>query len=166
LLILSACTFHEKYPPDWAPLVKASKDCLTITGIYNDDSSKKQPSLSHVLTGIVVKSPDLNKSNYVQINKGDNDVLIVTVWNENTRLVEKIYKKDDYMCSDQGIEISKGVEVLTEWILGLAWDKYTLMRAADGSLVVIYGTSGFGLFGALFPVAADEIQYYKYPQKK
>jgi hypothetical protein len=165
-LILCACAFHEQYPPDWAPLVKPSKDCLTITGIYNDDSSKKQPALSHMLTGIKVKSPDLDKTNYVQIDKGDNDVLIVTVWNENTRVAEKIYKKDDYTCSNEGMEISRGVEVLTEWILGLAWDKFTLMKASDGSLVVIYGTSGFGLFGALVPVAADGIQYYKYSQKK
>ncbi|KQC10902.1 MAG: hypothetical protein APR62_11045 [Smithella sp. SDB] len=165
-IILCSCTFHEQYPPDWAPLVKPSKDCWTITGMYNDDSSKKQHPLSYVLTGTRVKSPDLNKSNYVQINKGDNDVLIVTVWNENTRLAEKIYKKDDYTCSDEGIEISKGVEVIPEVILGLGRDKYTLMRAADGALVVMYGSSGFGLFGALIPVAVDEIHYYKYSQKK
>ena len=166
LLILSACTFHEKYPPDWAPLVKASKDCLTITGIYNDDSSKKQPSLSHVLTGIVVKSPDLNKSNYVQINKGDNDVLIVTVWNENTRLVEKIYKKDDYKCTDEGIEISAGVEIPIDVVLGLSREKFTLIKAGDGSLVVMHRSNVWGLFGALVPVAVDEIHYYKYSQKK
>lgn len=92
-LILSACTFHEQYPPDWAPLVKPSKDCLTITGKYNNDSSMKQPSLGYVLTGVMLKSPDLNKTSYVQINKGDNDALIVTVWNENTHLAEKIIRK-------------------------------------------------------------------------
>lgn len=165
-LILFACAFHEQYPPDWAPLVKPSRDCWTITGMYNDDSSKKQHPLSYVLTGTRVKSPDLNKSNYVQINKGDNDVLIVTVWNESIRLAEKIYKKDDYTCSDEGMEISKGTEVTTDWVLGLSRDKITLIKAADGSLVVMYEGGLVGLFGALFPIAVDEIHYYKYSQKK
>jgi len=165
-LILAACSFHEQYPPNWAPLVKASKDCSTITGIYNDDGSKKQPALSYVLTGIDVKLPDLDKTNYVHISKVDNDMLIVTALHDNTILAEKIYKKDDYICSDQGIEISKGAEVSTDWVLGLSWDKVTLIKASDGSLVVMYGSSGFGLFGALIPVAADEIKYYRYSPKK
>jgi hypothetical protein len=114
----------------------------------------------------MLKSPDLNKTSYVKINKGDDDVLIVTVWNENTKLAEKIYKKEEYTCTDEGIEIRKGVEVTTEWVLGLGWDKFTLIRDTDGSLVLMYGMRNFGLFGALFPVAADQIQYYKYSQKK
>jgi hypothetical protein len=165
-LILCACVLHEQYPNDWAPLIKPQKDCLNITGTYKDDSSKRQPSLSYLLTGTEVKSSDLNKTNYVQINKGDNDALVVIVWNDNTKLAEKIYKKDDYTCTDEGIETREGMEVTTEWILGLAWGKVTLIRATDGSLVVMRGISNLGLFGVLLPIAADQIQYYKYSQKK
>ena len=166
-LIMCSCTFHEQYPPDWAPLVKPPKDCFIITGKYNnDDNSTKKHSLSDWLTGIKLESPDSNKIDYVQIEKGEDDALIVTVWNENSKFAEKIYKKNDYECSDEGMEISKGVEVSTEWVLGLSWEKVTLTKAVDGSLVVMYGGSGFGLFGALVPVAVDGLQYYKYPQKK
>ena len=165
LLILCSCVFHEQYPTDWAPFVKPSEDCLTISGTYND-YTPSTPFLSFFLTGQELKSPNVNKTNYVQIKRGGNDEFIVTVWNEHTKLTEKIYKKNDYICSDEGLEISKGTEVLTEWILGLHWDKITLMKASDDSLVVLYKTSGFGLFGAIFPIAADGIQYYKYPQKK
>ena len=165
-LILSACAFHEKYPPDWAPLVKPSKDCFVITGKYNDYGSTTQPSLSIFLAGQEVKSPNLNTTDYIEIKKGDNEALIVTVWNVNTKLSEQIYKKEDYRCSDEGMEISKGAGVTTEWVLGLGWAKVTLIKATDGSLVVKYKDGGFGLFGLLFPVAVSEIRYYKYSQKK
>jgi len=166
LLILCSCVFHEQYPPDWAPLVKASEDCLTIIGIYNDYTSPSMPFLSYFLTGQELKAPNLNKTNYVQINRGGNHEFIVTVWNEHKKLAEKIYKKKEYMCTDEGIEISKGVEVTTEWVLGLGRDKIMLIKAADGSLVVKYQSGGVGLFGALVPVAVDNIQYQKYSRRK
>jgi hypothetical protein len=163
---LCSCVFHEQYPPDWSPLTKPSKDCSTISGIYNDDGPSTQPYLGYLLTGIVKKSPNPDKINYVQIGKGNNDELIVTVWNEYTKLSEKIYKKDDYKCTDEGIEISAGVEIPIDVVLGLSREKFTLIKAGDGSLVVMHRSNVWGLFGALVPVAVDEIHYYKYSQKK
>ena len=165
---MCACVSHEKYPPDWAPIVKPSNDCLTISGTYNDDSSSKILPLCYFLTSQVIKSCNLNnKTVYVQINKGDDDALIVIAWNESTRLAEKIYKKNEYTCTDGGIEISMGMDLTDGGVLGLEWHKLTLKKASDDSLVVMCRGGGFGLYGMLIPIVViDDIQYYKYPQKK
>jgi hypothetical protein len=161
LLISCSCVFHEQYPSNWAPLATPSKDCLAIMDTYKMENS----FLFYFLTGIVTKSPDPD-IDYIKITKEDNDVLLVMFWRENKKFIEKIYKKDDYACTNEGLVISKGVKVTNNWVLGLERNKIMLMKATDNSLVVQYEFGGFGLFGALVPVADDEIEYYKYSQKK
>lgn len=164
LLSMCGCIFHQQYPADWAPLVTISNGCPNISGTYVDRPAYRIPSLSNILIEKWVGWGKLDKATHVEIINSNND-LKITAWNDDVLIASKTYKKDDYTCSDDGIQINM-VEATAENVVGVYWGKIILRKAVDNSLVIRSegGFAGLGLL--IIPLVGHSIEYYGYPAKK
>lgn len=162
-----ACSMHQQYPTEWAPLVPPSKGCLDISGIYIDTvNPHKIPSLSNILIKKWVGAGKLDKASHVEIMKGGDNALTATAWNDSVAIASKTYKSGQYICTDRGIEINMGVDTTAQNVVGVSWGKVTLAKAGDGSLVVISEGGGAGLGFLIIPIVGSDLQYFRYPVKK
>lgn len=164
--VLLSCIDHQSYPVSWAPLIPSESGCMDIAGTYSNtdnDNARSVASLSNIIIkqweGI--RKPD--KATHVEIITHNYESIDVVAWNENVFIAERTYTKKDYKCTDRGIEISRGIYMTDGHIAGIGLGKFTLTKAADGSLVVITEDAGFGLALMIYPLAAFESRYYRYP---
>jgi hypothetical protein len=164
---MNACSFHQQYPSEWAPIVAPSKGCLDIAGNYLDTvNPHKVPSLSNILIKKWVGAGKLDKASHLQITRDSDNTITVTAWNERIPIASRTYKKDEYACTDKGIEISMGMDATAQNVVGLMWGKVTLAKAGDNSLVVISESGGAGLGFLIVPLAGTDLQYFRYPAKE
>ena len=164
-ILLIACASHEKYPEQWVKPVEPQKGCVDISGSYSNVSDFGSGYLSRIIENI---DPDkIYKATHVVIFYPASDIIAVTAWNENIPIGAKTYRKDDFKCTDKGIEISLGYESEYGGLVGaFGFGKATLTKTEDGYLLVISEGSALYIIGPGIPFAGTTLGYSRFPPKE
>lgn len=163
--LLFACAYHEKYPDEWAKPVINNKDCVDISGTYSNISYNGTVYLSSFIENI--DQQRIGEVTDVVIYYPAQNIISITAWNENTPIAAKTYRKDDFKCTDKGIEISLGLESEYSGMVGaIVWGKATFTTTEDGSLLVISDANLLFLVGPWIPVPGSGLYYSKFSLKE
>jgi len=164
-LLLFACASHEKYPEQWSKPVEPQKACEDISGTYSNVGDSAYYYLSSIIKNI---DPDqIFKATHVVIYYPASDIITITAWNENIPIGAKTFRKDDFKCTEKGIEVSLGYESDYSGLVGtFVRGKATITKTEDGYLLVITEGSALYIVGPGVPFAGTGLSYSRFPPKK
>ena len=160
LLILNACVavYHPFYPKKWEarPSI-ADNECTDIAGEYHidGDNGKNQPSIPLTYffwSGFSPKrwkESGLNQVYRVKIEQS-TETIKISAWKQENKIAERMLHKrseldhTSYTCTHDGIMV-EGAGLPVHSVAGVIFQKLTLMKLSDGSLVLKHTDTGGGL---------------------
>lgn len=166
-LFLSACSFHNSYPANWAPLqLSSSIECPNIAGTYinkgEGDNPKYEPELSwHLFRN----SAPWKEATHISFEQNDNKLLNITLWNEEKRIFNKQLNNtsNEFICEEGLLKIKTREYLNREGVLGTEWSVLGLVRS-ENYLVVKNESGAIGMM-FIVPVAGSGTNWYRFKTK-
>ncbi len=158
------------YPSSWAPLHTNHDGCGHISGTYTDAGERVREgswggsvdSLSYLLARQKALS-SVPRSDRVGIAFAGDGALTIEP-RQGNRVQGSLQfseKSGEFHCIDGALEIIRS-ELVTEQVVGTQSETLLVFKASDGSLVVKYATSGFGLIGGLVPAGGGASSWARF----
>jgi len=178
LLNLSACVgiYHPFYPDKWEarPSI-AENECIDIAGDYNIDGedSKGKPSIPLTYffwSGFSPrhwKESRLDEVYRVKIEQS-TEIIKISAWKQVAEIANKELRRQSkldsssYMCTPDGIMV-EGAGIPVHSLAGAIFQKLTLFKSSDGSLVLNDTNTGGGL-ALVIPAFVSMSEWNRYKQ--
>ena len=166
LPLLAACAVgNPEFPIAWEPLLPPkSADCRVLQGTYADRGQTREGHIARSLTRELFGfREEWGSATRVQLELPIDDVLAITVWAGNERLLTRdLHTVDGEFFCNAGVLVVRDKRWVAEDLLAGHENVRLELHPADGFVVARIREFTFALGFLVVPLVADATHWYRF----